>query len=82
MELKLFAYPHKIYGGTAIRYGAVRSGRQGYPIWTTHAFIWRVPLRFIYYGIYLERPSGDEPEMIISYSTNSHGQRGATQARG
>eukprot|EP00965_Chrysotila_dentata_P005032 164770-Pleurochrysis_carterae.AAC.1 len=29
------------YGVTAICYGAARSGRQGDPSWTTHAFIWR-----------------------------------------
>eukprot|EP00965_Chrysotila_dentata_P030204 1005296-Pleurochrysis_carterae.AAC.1 len=40
-----------IYGDTAIYYGAVRSGRQGDPAWTTHAFIWRVPCKLIYYGI-------------------------------
>eukprot|EP00965_Chrysotila_dentata_P184096 6078658-Pleurochrysis_carterae.AAC.1 len=32
-----------IYGGTAIVYRVVRSGYQGRPIRTTHAFIWRVP---------------------------------------
>eukprot|EP00965_Chrysotila_dentata_P190813 6174123-Pleurochrysis_carterae.AAC.1 len=32
-----------IYGDTAIFYGAVRSGQQGYPIRTTHVLVWRVP---------------------------------------
>eukprot|EP00965_Chrysotila_dentata_P256479 6212550-Pleurochrysis_carterae.AAC.2 len=31
------------YGGTAICYGVLRSGDQGRPIKTTHAFIWLVP---------------------------------------
>eukprot|EP00965_Chrysotila_dentata_P223692 6193725-Pleurochrysis_carterae.AAC.1 len=71
-----------IYGGTAICYGAVGSGRQGYPIRTMHAFIWRLPFKYIYYGIYLERPSGNGRKIIISYSTNNHWSRGAAQEGG
>eukprot|EP00965_Chrysotila_dentata_P107278 3544024-Pleurochrysis_carterae.AAC.8 len=61
-----------IQGATAACYRAVRSGVPGYPIRTTHTFIWRVSIYLCFTGsTWSDRPGIERVIYIIIHNTNN-----------